>query len=216
MARTKRVAISGGVVARAADWEAPEPVWDDGAKVAAFTLDETESTIARYQGCVRAGQCRALHDSFADPGLPVSGLSFDDAKTFCAFEKGRLPTVEEWVLAASGPLARRYPWGMTGAVCRREAWGLSHGPCATEGIGPDRVGLHVEGATPEGVQNLGGNLSEWVTTRSGAMLAGGCYTDAAPIALRTWNVRGAENLDISRCASVRCAYDSAEPDAASP
>ena len=38
-------------------------------------------------------------------------LPFAEARTFCAFEGGRLPTDDEWTFAAMGPTARRYPWG---------------------------------------------------------------------------------------------------------
>lgn len=48
---------------------------------------------------------------------PVVFVSWDDAKAYCDWlseqtgKKYRLPTVEEWNLAAKGPDNRKYPWG---------------------------------------------------------------------------------------------------------
>ena len=99
-----------------------------------------------------------------DVGRAASYVTLDEARAICAAHGGRLPTEDEWIVAAAGDKPRRYPWGDTGAVCRRAAWGLTRGPCANGATGPDTVGAHPDGATPLGIEDLAGNVAEWVET----------------------------------------------------
>jgi formylglycine-generating enzyme required for sulfatase activity len=105
--------------------------------------------------------------------------------------------------------APRYPWGETGAVCRRAAWGLANGPCSKNGHGPDTVGAHPDGATPLGVEDMAGNVAEWVRAGDGrkGVARGGSWASALVTELRTW-----ARLEIDPAAhdprvGVRCAYD---------
>jgi formylglycine-generating enzyme required for sulfatase activity len=88
-----------------------------------------------------------------------------EAERFCEAHGGRLPTEDEWIVAAVSAMnpPRRYPWGDTGAVCRRAAWGLKDGPCARGTGGPDTVGAHPDGDSPLGLHDLAGNVAEWVS-----------------------------------------------------
>jgi len=88
-----------------------------------------------------------------------------DAMAYCRTRGGRLPTEDEWIVAAvsANNPPRRYPWGDTGAVCRRAAWGLDTGPCAHGADGPDTVGAHPDGDTALGIHDMAGNVAEWVS-----------------------------------------------------
>lgn len=139
-------------------------------KLAKFRIDLTEVTRAAYAKCVAAKRCAAVEGitgAALEPdteNLPVTGVSWDDAKRFCAFVKGRLPTEAEWERAARGTDGRAFPWG-NDLSCAQANWGNfdSEGPCAGKTPGkPSAVGSYPQGATPEGVQDMAGNVWEWV------------------------------------------------------
>lgn len=214
------------VVIGPSDWEAEGRVAPRTVRTAAFLLDRFEVTV---------GRARAPGSPLFSAGVPpprdaaraLGGVTRAEARAFCAWRGGRLPTEDEWIVAAAGDRPRRYPWGDTGAVCRRAAWGLVHGPCAEgrEAAGPDTVGAHPEGATPLGVHDLAGNVAEWVESvesvesaeaaRDVGVVRGGSFATDMAAALRTW-VRAelpAEARDPK--VGFRCAYSS-PPDGGVP
>ena len=141
------------------DWEAEGRVAARSIRVAAFRIDAFEVTRGRWYG---KDWRRGPAD---DQARAMSGVTRSDAEAFCAGRGGRLPTEDEWIVAAVSAMnpPRRYPWGDTGAVCRRAAWGLATGPCARGANGPDTVGAHPDGDSPLGVHDLAGNVAEWVS-----------------------------------------------------
>jgi sulfatase modifying factor 1 len=205
-----RVRIAGGRLRLGAgDWEAEGRIVPHEGDVDPFEIDVFEATEAAYDECVKAKQCLPLAMS-GEPGRAMGGLARSDADAYCAFRGGRLPTDDEWTFSAAGAKARRYPWGDTGAVCRRGAWGLQDGPCGFDFAGPELAGAHPDGASPEGVHDLAGNVAEWVAGPTGqvdGVVRGGSYRAALATELRTWQGRsvpvGARAADVG----ARCAYD---------
>ncbi len=174
------------------DWEAEGRVAPRVLEVRAFDLDAFEAHATDG-----ADQARAL-----------SGLSFADADAYCRAHGGRVPTEDEWIAAAAGPDAHRYPWGDTGAVCRRGAWGLSTGPCARAAAGPDSVGAHPDGATALGLQDMAGNVAEWTTRDHASPVAhGGSWASALATELRTWSRLEIDPASHDPRVGVRCAKD---------
>lgn len=75
----------------------------------------------------------------------------------------RLPTEAEWELAAGGGQKSRYPWGSAPASCTLTVTLMSNRAgvsCSPRGPAP--VGSHPKGASVFGVEDMSGNVEEWV------------------------------------------------------
>lgn len=94
---------------------------------------------------------------------PVTQVTWDGATAYCASRGMRLPTEAEWEYAARGSSGRRFPWGNEEPSCAGVVLAREQGqPCAAQQVGPQDVGTAPQDITPEGVQDLAGNVSEWV------------------------------------------------------
>lgn len=226
VAAARHVPVREGVLhAGAGDWEADGRVVPHDARVGAFEIDALEVTEDVYAACADVGACAKVPLS-GEPGRPVTGITESEAGAVCRFRGGRLPTEDEWTWAAGGAGARRYPWGDTGAVCRRAAWGLQDGPCGSHATGPEIAGSHPDGASPEGVEDLAGNVAEWVVTAAAdadanakmsgtttvasvrdGVVRGGSFRDALATDLRTWRRRVVPRDAHLPEIGARCAYD---------
>jgi iron(II)-dependent oxidoreductase len=136
---------------------APEERPAHALRVAAFRIDRTEVTQADYARCVGAKRCprpRGL-DAKRHPRVPVTNVTWQEARTYCAWRGRRLPTEAEWELAARGTDGRVYPWGDDPPTCAR----AHTNDC---GEGPRAVGDRRQGASPYGALDMAGNVDEWV------------------------------------------------------
>ena len=200
VARSAVISLTGGeLFIGAADWDgASDAERFPRTRVGAFRLDAAEVTLERWRGCAT---CRPLPGA---AGLPVTGVTAEQADAFCRGQRGRLPTGAEWVWAAAGSAARRYPWGNSGLVCRRAAFGLDRGPCA-ELHAPELAGSRPDGATPEGVLDLAGNVAEWTRDPAGGYTArGGSFHATSAAELKSWAVL--PDRDQAPYIGFRCAY----------
>lgn len=206
VAAPRRVQIAGGALPGfAPDWEAAGRNDLPKGSVGAVDIDAFEVTEARWAECVeRAGCSPSLLRG--EPGAPVRGVSLTEARAFCSFAGGRLPTPEEHAFAGAGAEGRRYPWGFAGVVCRRVAFGLTTGPCAEGATGPELAGMRPDGATPSGIHDLAGNVAEWTERGGAAVIRGGSYTSTGSVALRTWSGEPADGTERSDSVGFRCAY----------
>jgi iron(II)-dependent oxidoreductase len=97
-----------------------------------------------------------------DGHTPISGVSWLEARAFCRWHGLDLPTEAQWERAAHGPgeAARTWPWGERAPDCRTA--NLHNGRTSCHD-GPLPVGTTgARGASPEGVEDLSGNVAEWV------------------------------------------------------
>jgi len=189
------------------DWEAEGRVTPRIVKAGPFFIDRLETSIGRVF-CPSCPLPRPEVFDRTDPARAASGVTRDEAQSFCMAQGGRLPTEDEWTIAAAGDGPRRYPWGDTGAVCRRAAWGLAVGPCGSGAVAPDTVGAHPDGATPSGIDDLAGNVAEWVIAPcvGCAVARGGSFESALAADLRTWHRSELPEITRSMTIGFRCAY----------
>ena len=119
---------------------------------------------------------------------PVFNVDFASAATYAAWKRRRLPSLEEWIRAASGDANQRFPWGEAAEPApanlglardessRRDPHDSFFNAAPGESFPGDRG--------PFGHFDLGGNLSEWaVGPFRKEVTLGGNFTDPQPIPL---------------------------------
>lgn len=135
-----------------ADWcsdEVPRKV-----KLDAFYVDKYEVSNADYRECFIAGVCEpeVLHEDrpqdFNNPRQPVVFVTWGDAKTYCSWRGGTLPTEEQWEAAAEGKK-------LGGAH-----FGQPYGTGAPKNIGAFE-------ANSQGLFDMMGNVYEWTSDEYG-------------------------------------------------
>ena len=130
-----------------------------------FALDETEVTVAHYADCVTAEACTTPSTdtdcTWGVVGLeshPVNCITYYQAVDYCAWAGKRLPTQEEWELAARYNDGRTYPWGSdnTGYETKINTNRLDDGYAYTA-----PVGSFPDGNSALGLKDMAGNVREW-------------------------------------------------------
>jgi formylglycine-generating enzyme required for sulfatase activity len=137
---------------------APTELPQHAVSVKGFRIDRTEVTQAEYALCVDAHRCSppaADFDPRQNPKRPVTEVTWEQARTYCASLRKRLPSEAEWELAARGTDGRIFPWGDDSPTCER-----AHTTAC--GATPGDVGARTGGASPYGVLDMAGNVDEWV------------------------------------------------------
>lgn len=88
---------------------------------------------------------------------PVYGVTWYGAAAYCAAVGRRLSTEAEWEYAARGTDRRLYPWGNEWSTdLAKTSRPVDAAP------GPVAIGSYPRGVSPFGLQDMAGNLSEWV------------------------------------------------------
>ena len=140
--------------------------------VSAFVMDRTEVTNERFGACVAAGCCdaptydgsysgRQPYFGGAEFGrYPVIHVTWEQARQYCEGQGGRLPTEAEWEYAARGTDGRMFPWGSDEPNGSRANYGRPGG--SLDNGDTEEVGTHADGASPFGLQDMAGNVWEWV------------------------------------------------------
>jgi len=127
-----------------------------------YWIYSTKVTNTQYKFCYDAGYCTepdgtdnpTLND-LAYGNIPVVGVTYDQASSYCRFVHARLPTEAEWEKAARGPNGNIYPWGNDKPTCDL----LNFGKCEHD---LTRVNKYPGGKSYYGVYDMDGNSFEWV------------------------------------------------------
>ncbi|MBK9600371.1 MAG: SUMF1/EgtB/PvdO family nonheme iron enzyme [Anaerolineales bacterium] len=134
----------------------------------AFWIGETEVTNKRYEACVNQGTCSppASFSSYNQKGYygypqfinyPVLYVSWDQAKTYCTWAGGRLPTEAEWEKAARGTEGQTYPWG--NATPNNNLLNYN-----SDIFDTSEVKKYPDGQSIYGAYDMAGNVWEWVSS----------------------------------------------------
>ena len=211
-------------------------------KVSDFRLTTLPVSAQSFAQCVAAGACSAPDlrsgpcarkagiDSYTyegpghdEPGVPVTCVTTVQARDYCAWVGGRLPTVDEWLLAARGRAVRWAPWGDEPPTCDthwRERFDRSASPlcCGRLCSSPTAATEHepIKGLPESGLRQVLTTRAEIVApSPSGSTLgclagAVGCYvTGQSPGMIDFLRSAPAsrETLSSRSAASFRCAWE---------
>jgi len=124
---------------------------------------------------------------------PVVYVSWDDACAYCEWltrltkKEYRLPFSVEWEMVASGNGKRKYPWGDNEPTKNHANFNNNIGHTTI-------VGNFQEGATPEGLFGMAGNVWEWCVdlydeNQNFRVLRGGSWDNLEiylPCSFRLW------------------------------
>lgn len=116
-----------------------------------FRLD-LDTTTMEYDALLDA---IVTHQQQFD-NLPVTGVTWFQARDYCVAQGKRLPTEVEWEKAARGTDGREYPWGNAWDETRLN---IGSGDGWENGVAP--VGSYPGGVSPFGVHDMAGNVMEW-------------------------------------------------------
>jgi formylglycine-generating enzyme required for sulfatase activity len=158
----RAIFVEGGTfLAGSDDWRDPVPAGSPYSKggedphlwtVEGFWIQEHEVTneeFVRFDPTHSFPVGRERH--------PVVDVTWRDAMSYAVSLGGSLPNEVQWEFAARGSARREYPWGQDEPSCER-AHSRECDP--RQSI---EVMTRPDGATPEGVHDLAGNVREWVT-----------------------------------------------------
>jgi hypothetical protein len=155
----------------------------------ATRLDRRERTVREVGEMKSLGLLPSVPLFESPDDDPARWITLTEAREFCAFHGGRLPTRPEWEAAGGAGMDRTDPRGPVGigALDRHPAVG------------------------PAGHEDLDGNVAEWVDgdpmprlIDGGAVVVGGSWLRSG----RAWTVPASAR---SEEIGFRCAYDAGQP-----
>jgi formylglycine-generating enzyme required for sulfatase activity/predicted Ser/Thr protein kinase len=115
---------------------------------------------------------------------PAAQITWFGAHYYCAAVGKRLPSENEWEAAARGAANRPYPWGFEkprcGEVIIPSDGYVPMDPLCPKLDSPAPVDAATQDVTPQGIHDLGGNVSEWVETAFAEGWRGAVVPTGAP------------------------------------
>ena len=144
--------------------------------LSSYMINLTETTNDEYKLCVDDGACSKQgteYGCYAGSGYPVNCVTWQQADSYCKWAGGRLPTEAEWEKAARGgceknpgancaKAMRVFPWGNIVPTCTYAVMGGNSASCNGNNF-PKPVASKLVGQSPNGLLDMAGNVSEWVS-----------------------------------------------------
>lgn len=130
-------------------------------RLSEFWIGKTETTNEQYR--------RFRSDHQGDARLPVTGVSWDEAKAACEHFEGRLPTEAEWEYAARAGSQTAWSCGTDEKRLGEYSW---YGEASSA---PHPVGMKKPNAW--GLHDMHGNVREWIADRYSPNYPRGPQTD---------------------------------------
>lgn len=133
-----------------------------------YQVDSTTYCVEKAFWLDRYEVTNSLYGSDDMDAWPVVDVTWQEAKAFCEYRGGRLPTAIEWQYAASGPDGWDYPWGIYfeetfANSCDNHCSLASHDGTYDDGYGYlGAVNRYEQGSSWVGAYNMSGNVAEWV------------------------------------------------------
>jgi formylglycine-generating enzyme required for sulfatase activity len=132
-----------------------------------FWMARTEVTVGAYkkfagETATRLPEAPAFNAGWSKDDHPMVNVTWDDARAYCAWSGGRMPSEAEWEYAARGGHPDWFqPWGNEPAAC---APGAPNGARFDDGAacrkaGTERVAAY--GPNGFGLHDIAGNAWEW-------------------------------------------------------
>lgn len=130
-----------------------------------FYIDKYEVTNGQYRRCVSEGACQfggantsntreRYYDNPVYTNHPVINLNWYEARDYCKWVGGDLPTEAQWEKAARGTDGRRYPWGDFEPNKSKANYNQNEGDTMP-------VGSYSQNVSPYGAMDMAGNVWEW-------------------------------------------------------
>lgn len=145
-----------------------------------FWIGKTDVTVAQFRAfCKATGFVFDWENNRPYRGVrddqPMSCVTWDEARAFCLWAGGDLPTEDQWEKAARGTDGRRYPWGNDPDPTRLHIWPNTR----TRWRRAAPVGSYPTGASPYGCLDMSGNVFQWLLggTPTARPSRGGSYQE---------------------------------------
>ena len=130
--------------------------------VSEFLIDKTEVTWRQFRKFANAKGTSISRTPVwgTSDDYPAAFILWEEAKGYCEWAGGRLPTEAEWEKAARGTDGRKYPWG--------DEWDAKRCNAISGGLHqPESVGSYPNCLSPYGVLDMAGSMKEWCADRYG-------------------------------------------------
>jgi len=169
----------------------------------AFCLDLTEVTVAAFRacvghGCTEPGTAEDCNSLTSRESHPINCVNWHQARAYCHFVGGELPTEAQWEFAARGTDGRRYPWGNEEPAAQL---------CSDRNGTPGRSTCPVASfpSTLHGLFDMEGNVQEWTLDGFTGYTADDVVDPLSPLMNLGYTRRGMGNWRISHPILVRAA-----------